>query len=240
MAMTLVVTRPQKGFTLIEMAVAVFIIALLLGSILVPLTTQVEQKQISDSQRMLDDIKESLMGYALTNGYIPCPDTNNDGAEDVVVGTGLCGTIVGGIASGNIPWTTLGILSNTDPWGNRFRYVINERYARRSPGTPITLSGGGTDVRICATAACATTLSTTAAAAILSLGKNGYGATNGAGGTNAAPSSADEIENLDTDRDVVSRIPTAVGAAAGEFDDIVTWLSSYVLFNRMVSAGKLP
>ena len=48
----------EHGFSLIEVAVVLFIIVLLLGSILVPLTTQVEQKQISDTQKTLDEIRE--------------------------------------------------------------------------------------------------------------------------------------------------------------------------------------
>ena len=35
-----------RGFTLIELAVALFIIVLVLGSLLVPLATQVEQRQV--------------------------------------------------------------------------------------------------------------------------------------------------------------------------------------------------
>ena len=38
----------ERGFSLIEVAVVMFIIVLLLGSILVPLTTQVEQRAILD------------------------------------------------------------------------------------------------------------------------------------------------------------------------------------------------
>lgn len=230
-----------QGFTLIELAVAVFVIALLLGSLLVPLTTQVEQKQISDTQKALEEIKEALVGFALANGYLPCPDTDNDGLENWnSPGNGRCSSIVGGISVGNLPWATLGVAS-ADVWGNRFRYIINERYARHASTELFSIGVGGTDVRICTTQACGTTLSTTAAAAILSLGKNGYGATNSLSGTtNPAPTSADELENTDTDRNVVSRVQSGVGSTAGEFDDIVTWLSEFLLFNRMVSAGKLP
>jgi len=52
--------------------------------------------------------------------------------------------------------------------------------------------------------------------------------------------SLDEQGNYDVDRDTVSRTRTEAGTTVGEFDDIVTWLSRYVLFNRMVTAGKLP
>jgi hypothetical protein len=38
----------------------------------------------------------------------------------------------------------------------------------------------------------------------------------------------------------VSRVQTPVGSTAGEFDDIVSWLGRYTLFNSMVAAGKLP
>lgn len=226
--------KNARGFTLIEMAVAIFIIALLLGSLLIPLTTQVEQKQTSDTNRALEEIKEALVGYALANGHLPCPDTNADGVEDRVAGR--CGAGGASIA-GNLPWSDLGVAS-ADVWGNRFRYVVNESFARSD--TPFTLTTAGTNVRVCTTASCATTLSTTAVAAVLSLGKNGLGATNSIGGTNPAPTSADEQENVDPDQNVVSRVQTPSGAAVGEFDDIVTWLSRYILLNRMVMANKLP
>ena len=84
------------GFTLIEMAVVIFVMALILGSILVPLSTQVEQRQLADARRQLDEIKEALMGYASaqTAPHLPCPDktaaagagTPNDGIEDVDAG----------------------------------------------------------------------------------------------------------------------------------------------------------
>lgn len=222
-----------------ELAVVIFVITLLLGSILIPLSTQVEQKQISDTQKTLEEIKEALIGFALVNGYLPCPDTNNDGMEDVNVSTGKCSTVSSGIAAGNLPWATLSV-ANTDVWGNRFRYISNERYAWRTPAAVISLSGGGTDVRICQTANCGGT-GTAVVAAILSHGKNGYGATNSLSGTtNPNPTGADEIENTDGDREIVSRVISAPESSSGEFDDIVASLSRYILFNRMVAAGKLP
>jgi hypothetical protein len=80
-----------------------------------------------------------------------------------------------------------------------------------------------------------------AVAVVISLGKNGLGAINAITGTaNPAPTSADENENLNGPSTFVSRTLRATGSAAGEFDDIVIWLSKNTLFNRMVSAGKLP
>ena len=86
----------QSGFTLVELAISIFIIALLLGSILVPLSTQVEQRQLTETQKTMEEIRDALLGFAATNGYLPCPDlqvggTPNDGIEDVT-GAGVCTT----------------------------------------------------------------------------------------------------------------------------------------------------
>jgi len=237
----------QSGFSLIEVAVAMFILVLLLGSILVPLGTQVEQRQISETQRTLEEIQGALIGHALANGYLPCPDkttaagagTANDGIEDV--NAGVCVAT----SEGNVPWATLGV-GLSDVWGNRFRYQVSAAYAQRSPGATFTLSSSAT-INVCTAAGCPAGTRLTGAApdgavaVVISLGKNGLGAINARTGTaNPAPTSADEIENLNGPNTFVSRTLTAPGAAAGEFDDIVIWLSKNTLFNRMVSAGKLP
>ena len=227
-----------RGFTLIELAVALFVIVLVLGSLLVPLTTQVDQRQISDTEKTLQEIREALIGYAVANGNLPCPDTGTNGTENVTGNS--CTLFPGGISCGRLPHLNLG-LGNSDLWGNRFTYCVNEVYARRGAGLTFTLAGGGTDVRICTSQACTTTLSTTAVFAIISHGKNGFGAVNfTSGATNPASGSVDEQENYDTDKDVVSRPQFTGGTTASEFDDIVVWLSKYTLFNRMVSGGKLP
>ena len=234
--------KSVHGFTLIELAVAMFIIVLLLGSILVPLTTQVEQRQISDTQRSLEEIKEALIGFSVANGYLPCPDitsgTNaNDGAEDVT-GTNCTS------AEGNVPWATLGVASS-DAWGNRFRYRVDTDFTNRS-----TLFGfsSSADLQVCTTATCSTTspeITLTqsgpngAPAVILSHGRNGLGAINANTSIpNPAPTSANELENTNNDNRFVNRVANT--ASGSEFDDIVTWLSRYALLNRMVTAGKLP
>ena len=257
-----------RGFTLVEIAIAVFIITLLLGSILVPLTTQVEQRQVGETQKILEDIKEALVGHAIAKQYLPCPDrtsggagtandTANDGVEDFDAATGFClGTLSGTWtvppaagntrrAMGNVPWVTLG-LGASDPWGNRYRYAVDMEFSARPPqgGTPFSL-GSTADVGVCTSAACTTRLTSGTAgewavAVILSHGQNGRSAINANTGTaNPAATSVDELDNVNPPT-YTSRPITAVGSTAGEFDDVVTWLSKYTLFNRMVAAGKLP
>src|SRR5687768_13857327 len=67
------------GFTLVELAVTLFIVTLLLGTILIPLQTQVESRKIEETQQILDRAKEALLGYAASFGYFPRPanDTSN-------------------------------------------------------------------------------------------------------------------------------------------------------------------
>jgi len=244
-----------RGFTLVEIAIAIFIITILLGSILVPLTTQVEQRQVSESQKMLEDIKEALVGHSIAKGHLPCPDrtsggtggtndTANDGVEDF--SGGACIGSISGAGStlravGNVPWQTLGVHA-ADPWGDRFRYVVDMEFSNRPPSAFGLASSA--DLGVCTSASCAARLTALApdgaVAVVISHGRNGYGAINALTGTaRPNPTSPDELDNLGGST-YTSRAITSVGSGAGEFDDIVTWLGKYTIFHRMVAAGKLP
>ena len=236
--------RETSGFTLIELAIVLFILTLMLSSLLIPLATQVDQRNISDTQKNLDEIRDTLTGYAAshTPPHLPCPDVTsgagaNDGQEDFNAATGACTA-----QEGNIPWVTLGV-APSDSWGNRIHYSVSASFSNRAPAATMNLSSIGT-LTVCAAAAgcsAATAIAINVPAVILAYGKNGRGAINGATNTqNSAPSSADEVENTNGDSKFVSRSQTDVGSSAGEFDDIVVRLSGNVLFNRLVAAGKLP
>lgn len=240
-------TRRAPGFSLIEMAFVLIIVTLLLGGLLVPFATQVEQRRIAETQKALEEIREALIGYALANANpgapnLPCPDTNNDGQEDFTP-NGDCTN-----AEGNLPWATLGVGAQ-DAWGNRFHYRVTRVFADRvpapSPGFALTSDG---DINVCSTSACAATIASSVPVVVVSYGKNGYGAlsSNSAGARNIAPA----VTNLDERANqpvaaplphtFVSRVLTLPGAGSTEFDDQVIWLSTNVLFNRMVAAGRLP
>jgi type II secretory pathway pseudopilin PulG len=230
----------QTGFSFIELAVALFIMTLLLGSILVPLATQVEQRQNAESLRILEEARDAMLGHAIANGRLPCPDTDGNGTENIA--GGVCTSITSGIAHGTLPWQTLGV-GASDAWGNRIRYAVRSEYAQSSTLFSLTSPNPASTTypQVCETSACTATLTTLAVAVLVSHGKNGWGATNAASATTyAAPTSLNELANTIVDRDFVSRISTSADSAAGEFDDVVLWLPVYTLFNRMVTAGKLP
>jgi prepilin-type N-terminal cleavage/methylation domain-containing protein len=70
----------------------------------------------------------------------------------------------------------------------------------------------------------------TVVAIVFSTGKNG--ATGGTG--------TNEARNLDGNALFVSRTPDPAGAAGGEFDDQVLWISVGTLYAKLIAAGALP
>lgn len=229
-----------------------FIIALLLGSLLVPLTTQVEQRQISDTQKTMEEIREALIGFAVANSYLPCPDTTGDGVSDPAT-PGICPNV-----EGFVPWATLSI-ARGDAWGNQFRYRVTSEFTNTPVASCATGDGrlglcdsGNITVNTRTSTKTIQALASNGVAVIISHGKNGYGATSTDGVARAAVPAAnvDETTNADPPAATfVSRTPiganlpcsdTVVGTPFCEFDDIVIWISAFTLFNRMVVAGQLP
>lgn len=210
-----------RGFTLVELAIVMFIVALLLGGMLMPLSAQQDIRNQTDTQKQLAEIQEALLGYAASHQatdskpYLPCPDTDNDGRENR---TGNACTN----QDGTLPWGDLGI-GRQDAWNTAFHYRVTAAFSSNATGFALTSTG---DMRICDRADCSgTILAIQIPAVIFSRGKNGA----------AVPTDADELENLDADTDFVQHTITSSG-----YDDQVAWLSSNILFNRMLSAGRLP
>lgn len=142
-----------KGFTLIELAVALTIVALVIGGLAVPMSKRLAEQQYIDTQANIDKAIEALVGYAILNRRLPCPDVmtlttdNRDGFEDIAGAVGaITGCSVGmtasgtapasnaanyhsdpdGVSWGDLPWQTLGLGAphNVDAWNNRLRYAV--------------------------------------------------------------------------------------------------------------------
>ena len=261
--------RIGRGFTLVELAVAIFIIALLLGSVLVPLQSQVESRRYDDTQRILEQAREALLGYAAANGYFPCPADYALGSLGAEVthnlGTGVCAATVngggtGGVYVGFLPAVTLGFTPvdaqgyALDAWGltqNRIRYAVS-----------YTTVGGTTNPFTRTNGIRSAGMGNVQAAALLSVCNTATGSTAtacAAGATltsnaivviwslgpNAATTggvSTDEAENAQSlaATDRVFVMRTKSSVTASEFDDVVTWIAAPTLFNRLIAAGQLP
>ena len=236
------------GFTLVELAIVLVIVGLLVGGMAITLTTVQDNANIKETQRRLGQAQEALLGFAAGSGRLPCPAAAPaaGGVEAPADGTGVCTAAL----SGFLPGRTLGLSPTddqgyfVDAWGFRIRYAVyNATIATQT--NPFTTANRMRDIGIeilstnpsptprkllfvCETSAgitatdCGTsqTLTDNAVAVIFSMGRNG----------GAAPA-GEEAANTDGDIVFVSR--NVVG-----FDDIVTWLSPNILYNRMIAAGR--
>ena len=236
----------QSGFTLVEMAIVLVIVALLIGGVLAPLSTQKEQERRKENQQLLEDAREALIGFAVVNGYLPCPDTNGDGIEDTGPNPGDCSRLNATSANfypsgalGRLPWVTLGINAEFDPWGETHfvRYVVNGAFVGDPGDGTFALTATGTgpgileihnDASDCGGSASLVALNVPAI--IWTSAKTDYSL--------APVSSVDEIENINGDNCFVYKEYNT--AAGSEYDDQMLWLSPNILFNRMISAGVIP
>ena len=137
--------RSESGFTLAELAISMIIIALLIGGLLGPIGRQVDQSRVNSTQRQLEDIKESLLGYAVIYRRLPCPDLTGDGIEDRLTDppnppnmVGACGDPANGIVRtlGRLPWATLN-LTESDAWNTRFGYRVASEFSVSANPLPL-------------------------------------------------------------------------------------------------------
>ena len=74
---TPVFPRHKQGFTLVELAIVLVIVALLTSGLLLGVSAQRNAAENVDAQRQLENIRETLIGFALTRGRLPCPALSN-------------------------------------------------------------------------------------------------------------------------------------------------------------------
>jgi type II secretory pathway pseudopilin PulG len=231
-------SRQQAGFTIVEIAIVLLVVGLMIGGLVAPLTSQLEQRRVSETQRVMDEAREALFGFALRNGYLPCPAVSAvDGRED------RSGSICNK-RYGYLPWATLGV-QRLDGWGRVLAYSLTPAFGNSmgffSLNTPrdITVATRGMDGDIIPASDV-----NDIPAVILSFGRNGYGGTSDQNTRilDAGANNVDEKTNLTGDgvAFVTRPLSTDPRAPGGEFDDLVLWISPNILFSRMVAAQKLP
>ena len=261
--------RHSRGFSLVELAVALAIITLLLAGALIPLAAQIDVRNVGDTRRTMDQIKDAMIGFAQANGRLPCPANGGIASGAAGAGTEVPSVPAGGNTCTNnfgvVPWATLGV-PETDSWGRRFSYWVSPVFSDAislntfgagcapvvNPSSSFALCSLGTltvNTRNESTHA-ATAVGSVLPAVIISHGKNGFGAFTVSGGARlAVPAGTDEAINATNGSTVfISRTQTPrasacndpAGPAFCEFDDVVTMITSNLLIARMVAAGRLP
>ncbi|MDD5298272.1 MAG: type II secretion system protein [Rhodocyclaceae bacterium] len=243
--------RSPGGFTLIEMAIVLAIVMALTGGLIAGLSAQMDAHAQAQTEQTLADIREALLGFAASQGRLPCPAAppTAGGTESPANGS-TNATPCNNSWNGYVPGTTLGLTPTDqngyvlDGWNQPIRYAVTRDHSNAfttppgAPGSNTGIRGWGIatltpDLTVCSvlngTTACsdaAHTLTANAVATLYSLGKNG------------ANTGTDQQANQDNNQVFVSHAPTAT--SGNVFDDQVTWISPYTLYSRMIAAGVLP
>ena len=255
----------QKGFTLIEIAIVLLIVAILLGYTVALFPVQQELKHYRQADTEMNEIIDALISFAQVNGRLPCPDTDTDGREndsdlwDIAGDAPGTDTFIDSCVgyTGLVPMTTLGLQANAnsnnnpqDPWGDVYEYTVSD-VDTDSVGVVDLVSPNGIraegvgnvkpDLKICngSGAAIDDCPGANIAARDLNTVANGIAAVLVSTGKNRNDiASAIQTENTDGDKAFVSA--TRSDASGSEYDDIVKWISSNQLFSKMIEADQLP
>jgi type II secretory pathway pseudopilin PulG len=252
------------------MAVVLVVVSLVLGSLLVPLASQVEQRKIERTQETLEQARDALLAFVATRGRLPCP-AGTAGGQEVFITSAA----VGDCANfwGFLPAATLGLSPldangyARDGWGGEVLDGVNFdqnriRYAVRNAGVNgqsfvFTKTGG---MRAAGMPAISAFADINGLLLVCNAGGGGGGGSScgtafaltseavaviWASGPNAATGgvSVDEAENPNPNGGSSDRIFVSRprGSVAGaEFDDQMVWITPPILFQRMIAAGQLP
>ena len=259
----------QTGFTLIEIAIVLLIVSILLGYTVALFPIQQELKQYRAANQKMDEVIEALVGFAQVNGRLPCPDTSGgggtiDGQEDTADALPADGVIDSCLAySGFIPAGAIGINGDfdasrrlLDPWGQPYRYHVSNFNAAALPAIDLVTPNGVReegisnvvpDLIVCDTSLNATATNTTCSEAgvagnivvagvavvIVSTGKDVGLVT-----SNIQDENTDDFHNGANDK--VYTLSTRSDVAGAQYDDVVKWISTSIIFSKMIEADQLP
>lgn len=246
----------SRGFSLLEVAIALAVAAVLATALAVPLAGQLHLRRMDEARRGLEEARDTLLGFAAAHGRMPCPATAASlGNEAFAAGGDAANGRCADFLAGYLPGATLGIAPLDaagfvrDPWqgaANRVRYAVHggtingvaHALTRANGMQAATLGALGSASHylfVCASGAAAGAAGCGPAANQLTRRAAFVLVAPGANAAAAPAPGSDEARNLDGDAAFVARDPGADG-----FDDVVHWGSIHLVVHRLVSAGRLP
>jgi prepilin-type N-terminal cleavage/methylation domain-containing protein len=251
---------PQAGFTLVEIAVVLLIVAFLTVAGVRLLSSTQEGLRARLTRQNMDAVKAALQAFMVRAGRLPCPAEETDNPSDATYGieaTPTAGACPGttGLDSvafrGVVPWKTLGMTTETafDGWGRQITYAVTNTATSLTTATLSGLGGSmtlhtaapislglpatGNQINACSTTANDNVCNAAAAVMLVSHGQNSFGAYNVTGVRSPLPTSASEVENTDDDRNFVLAEPSS------SFDDIVVPMSPSELLAPLYLQGMV-
>lgn len=252
----------DRGFTLIEIAVAMFIVSLVLGAMMNMLTAQVKNAKDSATNTKMGTIKTALTNFVSRNNRLPCPAIETlpptdpkYGLEAVTPGTCTGTTSLGTAVRGVLPWTTLGLSSEdaSDGYGSRLSYHVTTVATALTASTVAAMTGTmtihstapvagglpptGNQINSCAAIAGDNTCNLNAVVVLVSHGPNTIMAYMPSGLRMVQAPGALEGENADTN---LSFVQTGFSDnQANPFDDTVVALSPDNILARLIQDGSI-
>jgi prepilin-type N-terminal cleavage/methylation domain-containing protein len=254
------------GFSLVELAVVMSIVALLLGSLMYTLSAQVEQRNFEDTRRRLEQARELLLSFAIVNGRLPCPATSSSlGAESPSTG-GSCTNYFPTTTSGYLPAASIGYQQvdasgyAVDAWGNRIRYAVAQKVTNCSGTSTLPHFTNSTNIKSNGISCQSNDLLVCKSGTATGLDASASPPTCGGSGANqimatglvtaivfstgkngsTGGTGTDEAANLDGNALFVFHTATPSTATNGEFDDQFTWITVGELYGKLIAAGVLP
>jgi prepilin-type N-terminal cleavage/methylation domain-containing protein len=134
----------SRGFTLVELAVVVAIIALLLVLFLPANTASIVNQRRANTTQKLANIETAIANFVVVNRRLPCPTDGSllaDSAKTALWGiegrdaaTGDCTLNITNQGNGAVPWVTLGLQLGdvTDSWDDLITYRVGFGLTRSS------------------------------------------------------------------------------------------------------------
>ncbi|MDG6778654.1 type II secretion system protein [Thiomicrorhabdus sp. zzn3] len=112
-----IIHRKESGFSLLEMMIALVILGILTTELVRTNALSRDYQNLRENSAHVSVAKTLLLSFLQTNGYLPCPDTDNDGWENR--SGDQCSA-----DSGKLPHLMLGV-SRQDAWNESLFYKVN-------------------------------------------------------------------------------------------------------------------
>lgn len=127
-------TSAKRGFTILEMAIVLFIIGLIASLLVGASSTYLEASRRQAVRTQLDALDVALTNFVAINKRLPCPADGSLASGNVLAGVevlaaGACSPATQ--LNGVVPWVTLALSEADirDPWQHRISYRVDPALA---------------------------------------------------------------------------------------------------------------
>jgi len=108
-----------RAFSLLELALILVVLGAIMTLGVGVLSSIVKNNKMRETESILEEVRESLVGYVMTNGRLPCPDADGDGHEDSSSGSCTCS-----LPDCFLPYVTINV-RGSDAYGRKLYYNVD-------------------------------------------------------------------------------------------------------------------